>query len=81
VPECPQPANLEHLAQTLATAIARPYDVMGVSLTLTASIGMALYPEHGADVDALMHSADTAMYRAKKEGQHVARLAEPCTAS
>ena len=77
VPECPQAANLEHLARTLAAEIARPYDALGVTLALTASIGMALYPEHGDDVDALMHSADTAMYRAKTSGQHVARFAEP----
>jgi len=81
VPECPQAANLEHLAQTLAAVIARPYDVMGLSLTLTASIGMALYPEHGEDVDALLHSADTAMYLAKKAGRNGARFAEPGAAA
>jgi len=76
-PECQQAADLEHLAQTLATVIACPYNVLGVTLTLTASIGMALYPEHGEDVDALMHSADTAMYQAKKAGRHQACFAEP----
>ena len=81
VPECAQATDLECVAETLAAAIARPYDVMGASLTLTASIGMALYPEHGEDVDALMHSADTAMYLAKTSGQHVARFAEPGAAA
>jgi len=81
VPECPQAADLEHLAGTLASAIARPYDVLGVTLTLTASIGMALYPEHGEDVDALMHSADTAMYRAKEAGRQRPQFAELGTAS
>ncbi len=81
VPECPQAANLEHLAQTLGTVIARPYEVLGVSLTLSASIGMALYPEHGEDVDALLHSADTAMYQAKKAGRHQACFAEPMAAA
>ncbi|WP_295591287.1 sensor domain-containing diguanylate cyclase [uncultured Lamprocystis sp.] len=80
-PECQQAADLEHLAQTLATVIACPYNVLGVTLTLTASIGMALYPEHGEDVDALMHSADTAMYQAKKAGRHQACFAESLPAS
>jgi GGDEF domain-containing protein len=39
------------------------------------SIGVALYPEHGANVDELMRSADSAMYRAKGDGQSLIRFA------
>lgn len=41
----------------------------GVSLKVTISMGVALYPEHGETRDALMKNADSAMYFAKKEGK------------
>jgi diguanylate cyclase (GGDEF)-like protein len=42
---------------------------------LTASIGAALHPWHGADVGALMHAADAALYAAKRAGRNTVRLA------
>ena len=36
---------------------------------LTVSIGLAAYPEHGLAGDALLHAADAALYRAKREGR------------
>ena len=42
---------------------------------LTASIGAAIHPRHGADVGALMHAADAALYAAKRAGRNTVRLA------
>jgi diguanylate cyclase (GGDEF)-like protein len=42
---------------------------------LTASIGAAIHPRHGADVGTLMHAADAALYAAKRAGRNTVRLA------
>lgn len=49
--------------------IAKPYQIDQVELSLTASIGIALYPMDGVNLETLSKSADTAMYRAKQEGR------------
>jgi diguanylate cyclase (GGDEF)-like protein len=54
------------LADRLCRRIAEPFVLAGVSLEVQASVGIALSPEHGADVDTLMRHADVAMYAAKK---------------
>jgi diguanylate cyclase (GGDEF)-like protein len=41
---------------------------------LSASVGTALHPEHGADVRSLLHVADTALYEAKRAGRNVVRM-------
>jgi diguanylate cyclase (GGDEF)-like protein len=38
--------------------------------TVTASFGVAVYPEHGVDAEALLHAGDCALYRAKREGRN-----------
>ncbi len=53
------------LAQKVRAVLSNPRSVDGVELAVDASIGIALYPEHGADVDTLMRRADVAMYRSK----------------
>ena len=52
-------------AQRVHDAVARPYQVSGISVQVDASIGVALSPQHGRDVDALLRCADIAMYAAK----------------
>jgi diguanylate cyclase (GGDEF)-like protein len=53
--------------QRLQDALHTPVNVDGISIALDASIGLAWYPEHGADVDTLLQRADVAMYRAKAD--------------
>jgi len=40
------------------------------TLTITSSIGIALYPDHGADIDTILKKADSAMYQAKQAGRN-----------
>ena len=58
---------------TLATAFA----VDGHELTVSASIGIALGPEDGADPDRLLRNADLALYQAKSEGRGMFRFYAP----
>jgi len=53
-------------AQKILEALDRPFVVEGFFLEIGASIGIALFPEHGEDVDMLMRRADVAMYSAKQ---------------
>ena len=57
----------ERVAAALSEEIARPVMVDGLSLDTEASIGIALFPDHGADVAELLQRADVAMYTAKAE--------------
>jgi diguanylate cyclase (GGDEF)-like protein len=43
-------------------------------LTITTSIGISLYPDHGTDIDTILKKADTAMYQAKQAGRNKYKL-------
>jgi diguanylate cyclase (GGDEF)-like protein len=58
-------ARAEVVADKVLKAIAAPFPIKGLSLRVTASIGIALYPEHAHDGEQLMQHADVAMYEAK----------------
>lgn len=55
----------ERVADKILEALAEPFPIKGVSLRVTASIGIALFPEHARDEEQLMQHADIAMYEAK----------------
>jgi diguanylate cyclase (GGDEF)-like protein len=61
-------ARLAALSAGIAQALASPVAHDGRELAVAASIGIALFPEHGADAPSLRHAADTAMYAAKQRG-------------
>ena len=63
-------------AGKLLQAIVAPTVLQGRAVSISASIGIALFPAHGADADALLRAADAAMYRAKRQGRRHCVLAE-----
>jgi diguanylate cyclase (GGDEF)-like protein/PAS domain S-box-containing protein len=69
--------NAGRLAQKIIEAVARPMVLEGHELFVTASLGVALYPGDGEDGEALMKSADAAMYRAKELGRNNYQLCTP----
>lgn len=58
-------------------AIARPFNLAGERLQLTASAGVALHPADGSDIDTLIARAEAAMYRAKAQAPNSYRLHQP----
>jgi len=53
------------IARRIVGDISQPFEVTGGAARIGASIGVALYPAHGADLDSLMKAADRAMYAIK----------------
>ena len=72
----------EVVEETVKRVIARlsePIVYMGQNLSIGASIGIALFPDHGDEVEALMLAADLAMYESKGSGGNTWRFASPAT--
>jgi diguanylate cyclase (GGDEF)-like protein len=55
------------IGETIRHALRQPFTLQGINLDLDASVGIALYPEHGSDVETLLQRADVALYLAKEE--------------
>lgn len=66
-----------HVADKLLQAAMLPFQIEQHELTVTPSIGIALYPKDGADLDTLSKCADAAMYRAKGDGRNSYRFFTP----
>ncbi|MBK8480638.1 MAG: EAL domain-containing protein [Proteobacteria bacterium] len=60
--------------ERILAAVAEPLTDEGLDTRVTASIGIALYPSDGTDIETLIKSADMAMYQAKRDGRGTARL-------
>jgi diguanylate cyclase (GGDEF)-like protein len=75
--EAKDPADIEALAARIGAMIADPCGVDGVEVAVTASIGIALYPEDGGSAEQLLEHADMAMYVAKKDRTGIAFFARP----
>ncbi|HLG82164.1 MAG TPA: EAL domain-containing protein [Bradyrhizobium sp.] len=65
------------LATRVLVAIRTPFDCLGHRLTTDASIGIALAPDHGSDLDQILRNADLAMYAAKAAGRRTFRFFDP----
>jgi diguanylate cyclase (GGDEF)-like protein len=63
-------------AERIAAALERPFDVADAEFHVGASIGVALFPEHGTDAEALLKRADAALHQAKRTGGATVALYE-----
>lgn len=61
-------ANL--VASKIIRILAQPFSILGKPINITASIGIAFFPEDGMDSETLLRKADIAMYHAKEEGRN-----------
>ncbi len=64
------PENGAAVARRLGQSLAEPFSVKGKEITVTSSIGIAVYPIDGRDADTLLKNADAAMYDAKQNGRN-----------
>lgn len=66
--------QIERLAKVIKEAINVPYDLNGYHATISASIGISMYPDHGKDSESLLHHSDVAMLDVKESGKNNYRL-------
>jgi diguanylate cyclase (GGDEF)-like protein/PAS domain S-box-containing protein len=62
------------VAGKILAALQRPFAIGSHEIGISASLGIAVYPQHGEDVNRLLKNADTAMYHAKKAGRNCYRF-------
>ena len=77
VPRVVDPAMLAPLAERVLALLSSPFRVDGHEIQVGCSIGLAVAPDNGADLAALMRNADFALYRAKSEGRRTWRFFDP----
>jgi diguanylate cyclase (GGDEF)-like protein len=69
-----RPDDAALVAQKILDALAAPFDLGGNEAYIGASIGIAAFPEDGADAETLLKNADIAMYRAKESARNCYRF-------
>src|ERR1700674_5640760 len=77
LPDVGRGSQAARMADKILATVARPVDLDGHRLYITTSIGISLYPTDGGDAEALLTSADIAMYRAKELGRNGFQLCTP----
>ncbi|MEH2480246.1 diguanylate cyclase (GGDEF)-like protein/PAS domain S-box-containing protein [Nitrobacteraceae bacterium AZCC 2146] len=70
-------SDITDLVTRIYGAIREPFECLGHRLLTDASIGIALAPRDGIDLDSLLKNADLAMYGAKEDGRRTHRFFEP----
>jgi Predicted signal transduction protein containing a membrane domain, an EAL and a GGDEF domain len=72
-----RPQDAVAVAQRVLQLMRRPFEISGRQVLLTASIGIAVFPDDGADAATLLQHADTAMYLAKEVGRDNCQFYSP----
>ena len=70
LPELARREDAALLAMRLVKSMRAPFEIDGATFSLGASVGIAIYPDDGADIDTLFLRADAAMYRSKQSGRN-----------
>jgi diguanylate cyclase (GGDEF)-like protein len=65
------------VAHRILAAFAEPVELGGQPVVVTPSIGVSLFPQDGADAEAIVEGADAAMYRAKERGRNTFEIFSP----
>jgi diguanylate cyclase (GGDEF)-like protein/PAS domain S-box-containing protein len=76
-PDINTEASAVEVAQKLCEALNQRFDIEGLVLHISCSIGIALYPDQAGEAQSLIKRADAAMYYAKAEGKNCVRVYRP----
>ena len=63
-------SGMHRLAERLSKALREPFAIMGGEVAITASVGLAFYPDHGLRGEQILRAADMAMYQVKASGKN-----------
>lgn len=77
LPHIEQPEGIGKVAERICRILSQPIVVGTGEFHVTASIGIALFPQDGKDIDSLLKSADTALYKAKELGRNTHQFYSP----
>lgn len=69
LPDVGETDNAREMADTIREAFRAPWSVQGQEISVTASIGIAIYPNDGEDAETLIQNSEAAKYRAKEQGR------------
>lgn len=75
-----RPETAVEISQALIDAISEPARILGMEVTVTASVGISFFPQDGVDLDSLLNAADAAMYQAKDSGRRAYAFFTPTVA-
>ncbi len=70
LPAIPTEENVAKVADKIIQTLSKPFEIEDISLAVTTSIGISLYPKHSIDTEDLLTQADAAMYEAKQQGKN-----------
>ncbi|MBP8266733.1 MAG: GGDEF domain-containing protein, partial [Zoogloea sp.] len=70
LPDIESVADAARVAEKIRVALGEPFQIAGLTLEVSSSIGIAVFPEHGTDDVGLLLHADSAMYDAKHGGRN-----------
>ncbi|BBE50593.1 putative diguanylate cyclase YegE [Ferriphaselus amnicola] len=77
LPMVESPEDAKQVAEKIRAALNQPFNVATLTLHISSSTGVALYPEHGVSNEQLLKNADTAMYWAKESGRNEVMFYQP----
>lgn len=75
--DLPESGDVDVIAEKVLGSLARPFDICGHDVFVTASVGISLYPRDGDHGEILLRYADIAMYRVKEHGRNSVRQFVP----
>ena len=68
--------SIQHIAEEIVALISNPFNIGEEIITVGASIGVSVYPDHGLTLDGLIEQADAAMYITKSNGKNSYQFAQ-----
>ena len=77
MPQVEEPPMVNNLAERILAGLTEPFSIGGYEGSISASLGIAVYPEDGTSIDTLLKRADSAMYEAKQSGRNTFRFFSP----